>query len=91
MSHVRVLARNILGDWSGFAVHVLVTFFMTPFILHSLGDARYGVWLVMMGLTGMLVATTRPPGSPCKRPLVSPDLLALTAATSNVASLSSPC
>src|SRR5262245_26110678 len=25
---------------------------MTPFVLHTLGDARYGVWLVMMGLTG---------------------------------------
>src|SRR5262245_32400653 len=25
---------------------------MTPFVLHTLGDARYGVWLFMMGLTG---------------------------------------
>lgn len=52
MSQARVLLRNILGDWSGFAVQVLVTFFMTPYVLHHLGDARYGVWLVMMGLTG---------------------------------------
>jgi O-antigen/teichoic acid export membrane protein len=52
LSQARVLLRNILGDWSGFAVQVLVTFFMTPFVLHTLGDARYGVWLLMMGLTG---------------------------------------
>src|SRR5688572_20505066 len=42
----------------------------------------------MIGRTGMFVACTRPPGSPRRLPLPSPDLLALTLATSNVASLS---
>src|SRR5438552_12736758 len=42
----------MLGDSTAFAVHVVLAFFMTPFVLRSLGDGRYGVWAVMTGLTG---------------------------------------
>lgn len=52
MSLARVLIRNMLGNWVGFAVQLMLAFFMTPFVLRSLGDARYGVWAIMMGLTG---------------------------------------
>jgi O-antigen/teichoic acid export membrane protein len=48
----RILARNIASNWIGFAVQVLVAFFLTPFVLQGLGDARYGIWALVMGLTG---------------------------------------
>ncbi len=48
----RVIVRNIAANWIGFAVQVAVTFFLTPFVLHSLGSERYGVWMLIMSLTG---------------------------------------
>ena len=41
-----------MSNWIGFAVHAGVAFFLTPFVLHSLGGARYGIWALVFGLTG---------------------------------------
>ena len=49
---LRILIRNIVSNWVGFAVQVAVTFFLTPFVLHALGDTRYGIWALVTGLTG---------------------------------------
>src|ERR1017187_8462940 len=49
---LRILIKNIVSNWCGFAVHALVTFFLTPFVLTSLGDTRYGIWALVNGLTG---------------------------------------
>jgi O-antigen/teichoic acid export membrane protein len=52
MSLKRTLVRNIASNWAGYAVQVAVAFFLTPFILHVLGETRYGVWSLAIGLTG---------------------------------------
>ncbi len=49
---LRILVRNIVSNWCGFAVSAAVAFFLTPFVLHSLGDTRYGIWVLVGGLTG---------------------------------------
>ena len=49
---VRILIRNILSNWVGFAVQAATVFFLTPIVVHSLGDKRYGVWTLVTGLTG---------------------------------------
>ncbi len=49
---LRIIARNIASNWIGYAVNAVVIFFLTPFVLHSLGDTRYGVWILVNGLTG---------------------------------------
>ena len=48
----RTLIRNILSNWAGFAVAVGVAFFLTPYVLHSLVAARYGIWSLVISLTG---------------------------------------
>lgn len=48
----RRLLRNITANWLGFAVQVVITLLLTPFVLQSLGEARYGVWVLIIGLTG---------------------------------------
>jgi O-antigen/teichoic acid export membrane protein len=48
----RRLARNIFSNWMGFAVQVLLTFFLTPFVLRAVGTELYGVWALIVGLTG---------------------------------------
>jgi O-antigen/teichoic acid export membrane protein len=49
---LRVLVRNIISNWVGYAVQILVVFFLTPFVVRSLGDMRYGIWVLVTGLTG---------------------------------------
>ena len=49
---LRTLGRNIISNWTGFFVHALVTFFLTPYVLHQLGDTRFGVWSLVISITG---------------------------------------
>jgi O-antigen/teichoic acid export membrane protein len=52
MSLTRTLVHNITATWAGYAVHVALAFFLTPYIIHSLGETRYGIWTLVVGLTG---------------------------------------
>lgn len=47
-----MLSRNIVSNTTGFGVQVAVTFFLTPFVLHTIGDTRYGIWSLVAGITG---------------------------------------
>lgn len=51
-NRTQVIARNVASNWLGFGVNVVVTLFLTPYVLEHLGDARYGVWVLTVGLTG---------------------------------------
>ena len=52
MSLERHIGSNIASNWAGYAVHVAVAFFLTPYIIHSLGETRYGIWSLVIGVTG---------------------------------------
>ena len=54
MSKARIYARNLFSNWLGYGAMLAVAFFMSPFVVHSLGNARYGVWTLLMSLTGYL-------------------------------------
>jgi O-antigen/teichoic acid export membrane protein len=47
---VRV-ARNIASNWLKLAVQLAVGFVLSPFILHKLGDAAFGIWVLIFSLT----------------------------------------
>jgi O-antigen/teichoic acid export membrane protein len=42
--------RNILAGWAAHLVTVLIGFFLMPYILGVLGEARYGAWLLVNAL-----------------------------------------
>src|SRR5947209_11769551 len=46
--------RNVLFNWAGFGVASIVNFLLSPFIIHHLGNTVYGIWVLMMSLTGYL-------------------------------------
>jgi O-antigen/teichoic acid export membrane protein len=46
------IARNVSSNWIGLATNVLIGFFLSPFILHHLGDAAFGIWVLIFSLTG---------------------------------------
>ena len=46
------ILKNVGSSWSALAMNVLVGIFLTPFILHRLGDAAYGIWVLIFSVTG---------------------------------------
>lgn len=44
--------KNVTATWLGLLVHATVAFFLSPFILHRLGDAAFSVWILVFALTG---------------------------------------
>ncbi len=48
------IAKNVFSNWAGFVVNIVVSFFLAPFMVHSLGDAGYGIWVLVGSLTGYL-------------------------------------
>lgn len=52
MSASRRILRNVLFNWAGYAANVVIAFFLTPFVIESLGDRSYGIWAVLISLTG---------------------------------------
>lgn len=43
--------RGVFFNWLGRGCSFGIAFFLTPFLVYSLGDARYGLWSIIMGLT----------------------------------------
>jgi O-antigen/teichoic acid export membrane protein len=52
VSRSAVILRNVASNWVGFAVNAAITFLLTPFILHTLGVARYGIWTITASIVG---------------------------------------
>lgn len=48
------ILKNSFSTTLGFCITAVVTFFITPFIIHRLGNELYGVWTLLTGLTGYL-------------------------------------
>jgi O-antigen/teichoic acid export membrane protein len=46
------ILKNVGSSWSALAMNILVGIFLTPFILHHLGDAAYGIWILIFSVTG---------------------------------------
>src|SRR4051794_2563835 len=43
----RSLLFGAATNWAAFAATLFVAFFLAPYLIRSLGDARYGVWCVV--------------------------------------------
>jgi len=46
------LPRNVISNASGFLISAAIAFVMAPFLIRTLGHARYGAWAVIGELTG---------------------------------------
>jgi len=47
-------ARNVLANWATYFASGAVSFFLTPFIVRHLGNSVYGVWVLLVSMTGYL-------------------------------------
>jgi len=46
------LKINALSNWAALATSIAVGFFLTPFIIRSLGVSGYGIWTLVMSFVG---------------------------------------
>jgi O-antigen/teichoic acid export membrane protein len=44
--------RNVGATWLGLLIHAAVGFFLSPFILHRLGDEAFSVWVLVFAISG---------------------------------------
>jgi O-antigen/teichoic acid export membrane protein len=48
----RQILKNVGSSWSALAINVLVGIFLSPFIVHRLGDTAFGIWVLIFSVTG---------------------------------------
>ncbi len=46
------ILKNVGSGWFSLGVNVLVGIFLSPFILHHLGDEAFGLWILIFSVTG---------------------------------------
>ena len=54
MSRLNQLAKNIGSNWIAFATSVITAFFLSPFIVHHLGNTAYGVWTLVISMISLM-------------------------------------
>lgn len=50
----RVLARNAIWNWAAFVLNALTIYFLSPYIVRTLGKTPYGYWEAVIQLLGYL-------------------------------------
>ncbi len=48
------LTVSVLSNWVALAVVSVTSFFLSPFVVSCLGDASYGIWVLIGSITGYL-------------------------------------
>ncbi|MCL2700421.1 MAG: oligosaccharide flippase family protein [Phycisphaerae bacterium] len=46
--------KSLLASWTGYGANIVVMFFLSPFVVHELGHATFGLWSLLMSVTGYL-------------------------------------
>ena len=54
MPRIRRIAGNIFSNWVALALGMGVAFFLTPFVVHRLGNVVYGVWVLVVSLNSYM-------------------------------------
>ncbi|MGD9825932.1 polysaccharide biosynthesis C-terminal domain-containing protein [Desulfobacter sp.] len=54
MTDARIILRNLTANWVGHGANLVVMFFLSPFILHTLGVTEFGIWQLLTVLTGYM-------------------------------------
>jgi O-antigen/teichoic acid export membrane protein len=50
----RRIASSIFSNWFALAINIVVAFFLTPFVVHRLGNVAYGVWVLVISLNSYM-------------------------------------
>ena len=50
----KIVAKNIAANYVGIVGQMVIVFFMSPFLIHTLGDSRYGIWAIVSSFSGYM-------------------------------------
>lgn len=53
-SSTATIFSGLMANYAGFVVNIAIAFFLTPFLVHTLGDAQYGIWSIAASLSGYM-------------------------------------
>jgi len=48
----RLIIKNVGSSWFSLGVDIATGIFLSPFILHRLGDTAFGIWVLIFSVTG---------------------------------------
>lgn len=51
---VRQFGKNIFTSWAALAIRILLVFLVNPFIIHTLGNDLYGVWVLVISIVNYM-------------------------------------
>ena len=54
MSRTRIYARSLIASWIGYGANLVVMLLLSRLVVHGLGKSTYGVWSLLMTVTGYL-------------------------------------
>lgn len=46
------IIQNIGSSWFSLGINIAIGIFLSPFIVHRLGDAAFGIWVLIFSITG---------------------------------------
>jgi O-antigen/teichoic acid export membrane protein len=55
MTNRRGLMCSVAANWVGFAAQITAAFFISPVLVHGLGDRRYGIWSLVESVLAYLM------------------------------------
>jgi O-antigen/teichoic acid export membrane protein len=54
MSGGQSILRGILSNWASLGLTIVISFFLSPFVVNKLGSVYYGIWALTLQFTGYL-------------------------------------
>jgi len=54
MTTARIYARNLFANWGAHVAGLVVMFLVSPFVINSLGKIEYGIWSLLVVVTGYM-------------------------------------
>ena len=50
----KTISKNAFANLMGMLVNMLLAFILSPFLVHTLGDTKYGIWTIAVAFTGYM-------------------------------------
>lgn len=51
---IQQFSKNVFSSWAALGVRLAIAFLVNPFVIHSLGDGRYGAWALVFSVINYL-------------------------------------
>ena len=56
MASFNTIVKNVASNYVGVMGSIVIAFFLSPYLVHTLGDTGYGVWSIIASLTAYMLS-----------------------------------